>query len=553
MSELSSTLLTDLALVVLIGASVVPLGNYMAKVFQSQNVGRFENRFYRAIGIDPRSSQSWKGYAASLLSFSGISVLFLYGILRLQQYLPWAEGFKGMSPALAWNTAISFVTNTNWQNYSGESTLGFFAQMAGLAVQNFVSAAAGIVVAISLVRAFNSRHGETLGNFWVDMYRTIFKILLPFSFIATVLLMINGAIQNFNSVKVLHTLAGGLQHLPGGPVASQEAIKELGTNGGGFFNANSAHPFENPSGFTNLLEIYLILVIGFALPWTMGKLLNNKKQGLAILAAMVGIFVLSTAATTALELHHSGSALTVAGSSMEGKEVRFGVGASALFATATTSTSTGAIDSAHESFTPLAGGVLMLNMMFGEISPGGTGSGLYGMLILALMTVFLCGLMVGRTPEFLGKKIQAKEIKFVSLYILTTPLVVLAGAGIAFSNSGVRKAISATGSHGLSELLYAFTSAGNNNGSAFAGLSANTPFLNIALGLAMALGRFIPMLFVLGLAGSIAKQGHIPEGKGTLSTRNGLFVGLLITVAVVVVALTYIPALALGPLAEGLR
>lgn len=553
MSELSSTLLTDLALVLLLALSVVPLGNYMAKVLQSQKLGWGEKRFYSLLGIDARASQTWKGYASSLLSFSGISILFLYGILRLQQYLPWANGFKGMNPALAWNTAISFVTNTNWQNYSGESTLGYFAQMAGLAVQNFVSAAAGIAVAIALVRAFSARHGATLGNFWVDMYRIVFKILLPFSFIATVILMISGAIQNFSTVKVLHTVAGGLQHLPGGPVASQEAIKEIGTNGGGFFNANSAHPFENPSGFTNLFEIYLLLVISFALPWTMGKLLNNKKQGLAILAAMVGIFVASTAATTALELHRSGTALTVAGSSMEGKEMRFGVGASALFATATTSTSTGAIDAAHESFTPLAGGVLMLNMMFGEISPGGTGSGLYGMLILALMTVFLCGLMVGRTPEFLGKKIQGKEIKFVSLYILTTPLVVLVGAGIAFSNSGVRKSISATGSHGLSELLYAFTSAGNNNGSAFAGLSANTSFLNIALGLAMALGRFIPMLFVLGLAGSIAQQGQTPESQGTLSTRNSLFVGLLITVAVVVVALTYIPALALGPLAEGLR
>jgi K+-transporting ATPase ATPase A chain len=404
-----------------------------------------------------------------------------------------------------------------------------------------------------LVRAFNARHGESLGNFWVDMYRTIFKILLPFSFIATVILMINGAIQNFDATRVIHTVAGGLQNLPGGPLASQEAIKEFGTNGGGYFNANSSHPFENPSGFTNLLEIYLLLVIGFALPWTMGKLINNKKQGLAILGAMVGIFLASTAATTALELHHSGTAPTVAGSSMEGKENRFGVGASALFATATTSTSTGAIDSAHESFTPLAGGVLMLNMMFGEISPGGTGSGLYGMLVLAMVTVFLCGLMVGRTPEFLGKKIQAKEIKFASLYILTTPLMVLAGAGIAFSNSGVRKSISATGSHGLSELLYAFTSAGNNNGSAFAGLAGNTPFLNVALGIVMALGRFIPMLLVLGLAGSIAKQGVVPESKGTLSTHNGLFVALLITVAVVVVALTYIPALALGPLAEGLR
>ena len=553
MSEISSTLITDLALVVLIGASIVPLGNYMAKVFQSQKTGRFEKYFYKSIGIDARASQTWRGYAGSLIAFSAISTLLLYAILRLQQYLPWSEGFKGMSPALAWNTAISFVTNTNWQNYSGESTLGFFAQMAGLAVQNFASAAVGIVVAISLVRAFNARHGDSLGNFWVDLYRTIFKILLPFSFIASIVLMINGAIQNFSAVKVVRTLTGGLQHIPGGPVASQEAIKEFGTNGGGFFNANSAHPFENPSGFTNLLEIYLLLVIGFALPWTMGKLINNKKQGLAILGAMVGIFLASTAATTALELHHAGTANHVAGAAMEGKEVRFGVGASALFASATTSTSTGAIDSAHESFTPLAGGVLMLNMMFGEISPGGTGSGLYGMLILAMVTVFLCGLMVGRTPEFLGKKIQAKEIKFASLYILTTPLLVLAGAGIAFSNSSARKSISASGSHALSELLYAFTSAGNNNGSAFAGLSGNTPFLNISLGLVMALGRFIPMLLVLGLAGSIAKQGHVPESKGTLSTRNGLFVALLITVAVVVVALTYIPALALGPLAEGLR
>ena len=553
MSEISSTLITDLALVVLIGASIVPLGNYMAKVFQSQKTGRFEKYFYKSIGIDARASQTWRGYAGSLIAFSAISTLLLYAILRLQQYLPWSEGFKGMSPALAWNTAISFVTNTNWQNYSGESTLGFFAQMAGLAVQNFASAAVGIVVAISLVRAFNARHGDSLGNFWVDLYRTIFKILLPFSFIASIVLMINGAIQNFSAVNAVHTLTGGLQHIPGGPVASQEAIKEFGTNGGGFFNANSAHPFENPSGFTNLLEIYLLLVIGFALPWTMGKLINNKKQGLAILGAMVGIFLASTAATTALELHHAGTANHVAGAAMEGKEVRFGVGASALFASATTSTSTGAIDSAHESFTPLAGGVLMLNMMFGEISPGGTGSGLYGMLILAMVTVFLCGLMVGRTPEFLGKKIQAKEIKFASLYILTTPLLVLAGAGIAFSNSSARKSISASGSHALSELLYAFTSAGNNNGSAFAGLSGNTPFLNISLGLVMALGRFIPMLLVLGLAGSIAKQGHVPESKGTLSTRNGLFVALLITVAVVVVALTYIPALALGPLAEGLR
>jgi len=348
MSELTSTLLTDLALIALLGISIVPLGNYMAKVFQSEKVGWLEKRFYSSIGINARASQSWKGYATSLLSFSGISILFLYGILRLQQYLPWAQGFKGMTPALAWNTAISFVTNTNWQNYSGESTLGFFSQMAGLAVQNFASAAAGIVVAIALVRAFNARNGEAIGNFWVHMYRAIIKILLPISFLGSLVLMLNGAIQNFSATRTIYTLVGGLQHIPGGPVASQEAIKELGTNGGGFFNANSAHPFENPSGFTNLLEIFLLLVIPFALPWAMGKMINNKKQGLAILGAMVGIFLASTAATTALELHHSGTALHVAGSGMEGKETRFGVGASALFATATTSTSTGAIDSAHE-------------------------------------------------------------------------------------------------------------------------------------------------------------------------------------------------------------
>jgi len=553
MSELSATLLSDLLVFVALGLCVVPLGNYMASIFQSERIGKFEKTFYRVLGIDGRSSQTWKSYATSLLSFSAISVFLLYAILRLQAYLPWSQGFKGMNPALAWNTAISFVTNTNWQNYSGESTLGIFSQMAGLAVQNFASAAAGIVVAIALVRAFNLRNGDKLGNFWVDMYRAIFKILLPFSFFAALILLINGVIQNFSSGKLIHTIASGATHLPGGPVASQEAIKELGTNGGGYFNANSAHPFENPSGFTNLLEIFLLLVIPFALPWTMGKLINNKKQGLAILGAMLGIFIITTASTTALELHHSGTALHFAGSAMEGKETRFGVGSSALFANATTSTSTGAIDSAHESFSPLAGGVLMLNMMLGEVSPGGTGSGLYGMLVLAMVTVFLCGLMVGRTPEFLGKKIQAKEIKFASLYILTTPLLVLVGAGIAFSNSGARHSISSSGPHALSELLYAFTSAGNNNGSAFAGLSGNTSLLNISLGVVMLLGRFVPMLLVLGLAGSIAKQGHIPESSGTLSTRNGLFVALLITVTVVVVALTYIPALALGPLAEGLR
>jgi K+-transporting ATPase ATPase A chain len=335
-------------------------------------------------------------------------------------------------------------------------------------------------------------------------------------------------------------------------VASQEAIKELGTNGGGFFNANSSHPFENPNPFTNFLEIFMLLVIPFSLPRALGKLVGNKKQGQAIVAAMLVIFLGSLVATTALEIHHSGSALNAVGTAMEGKESRFGVGQSALFATATTSTSTGAIDAAHESFTPLAGGFLLFNMMLGEVTPGGVGSGLYGMLVIAIITVFICGLMVGRTPEYLGKKISPREMKFASLYILTTPAVVLMGTAIAISNAGARKSISASGPHGLSEILYAFTSTGNNNGSAFAGFSGNTSFLNIALGVAMLLGRFIPIILVLGLAGSLAKQSHTPTTSGTLNTTGPLFVGLLVSVAIIVVALTYLPALALGPLAEGI-
>ena len=430
--------------------------------------------------------------------------------------------------------------------------MGFLAQMAGLAVQNFASAAVGLAVAIALVRAFVARHQDQIGNFWVDLSRAIFRILLPLSVVAAIVLLANGVIQNFSEPHVVHTLAGGLQNIPGGPVASQEAIKELGTNGGGFFNANSSHPFENPNPFTNWLEIVLLLAIPFSLPRTVGKIVGNKGQGRAIVAAMLVIFLGSLVASTAFEIHHAGSALQAVGASMEGKETRFGVGQSALFATATTSTSTGAIDAAHESFTPLAGGFLLFNMMLGEVTPGGVGSGLYGMLIIAILTVFICGLMVGRTPEYLGKKIRAPEMKFAALYILATPAIVLISTAIALSNGGSRKSISASGPHGLSEILYAFTSAGNNNGSAFAAFSGNTSFLNIALGTAMLLGRFIPMLLVLGLAGSLAKQGQAPTTEGTLKTTNPLFVGLIVSVAIIVVALTYLPALALGPLAEGI-
>jgi len=552
MNATTATVLTDIAVVAALAAVHVPLGDYMARVFTSKSHSRAERLFYRTVGVNPETQQSWKTYATSLLSFSAVSILFLYGLLRIQHWLPLAMGMKNVPPALSWNTAVSFITNTNWQNYSGESTMGFLAQMAGLAVQNFASAAVGIVVAIALIRSFISRHQDHLGNFWVDFSRTTFRILLPLATIGAVILLVNGVIQNFNPTHVVHTLAGGIQNVPGGPVASQEVIKELGTNGGGFFNANSSHPFESPNPFTNFLEIFLILVIPFSLPRTLGKLVGSKKQGQAIVAAMLVIFLGSLVATTALEIHHSGTALHAVGAAMEGKETRFGVGQSALFATATTSTSTGAIDAAHESFTPLGGGFLLFNMMLGEVTPGGVGSGLYGMLIIAIITVFLCGLMVGRTPEYLGKKIAPREMKFASLYILTTPAVVLMGTAIALSNGGARKSIAASGPHGLTEILYAFTSASNNNGSAFAGLSGNTSFLNIALGLAMLLGRFIPIILVLGLAGSLAKQGHTPSTSGTLKTTGPLFVGLLISVAIIVVALTYLPALALGPLAEGI-
>ncbi len=552
MNEVPATILTDIAVIATLAIAYVPLGDYMARVFSSKSHSRAERLFYRTVGVNPDAEQSWKTYATSMLSFSAIAIFFLYLMLRIQHWLPLAMGMKNVPPALSWNTAVSFVTNTNWQNYSGESTMGFVAQMAGLAVQNFASTAVGLAVAIALVRGFLARQHDRLGNFWVDFCRATFRILLPLSIVAALILLANGVIQNFNPVHAVHTLSGGIQNVPGGPVASQEAIKELGTNGGGFFNANSSHPFENPNPFTNWLEIVMILIIPFSLPRTFGQLVGSKGQGRAILAAMAVLFLGTLSATTAFEMHHAGTALHAAGSSMEGKETRFGIGQSALFATATTVTSTGAIDSAHESFTPLAGGFLLFNMMLGEVAPGGVGSVLYGMLIIAILTVFICGLMVGRTPEYLGKKIQGREMKFASLYILATPALVLMGTAIAISNAGARKSISASGQHGLSEILYAFTSAANNNGSAFAGFSGNTSFLNIALGVTMLLGRFIPMLFVLGLAGSLAKQGHVPVTQGTLKTNNFLFVALLISVAIIVVALTYLPALALGPLAEGI-
>jgi potassium-transporting ATPase potassium-binding subunit len=552
MSDTVAGLATVLALVVVLAVTHVPLGDYMARVYSATTHWRVERLVYRTCGIDPDADQTWATYALSMLGFSLVSVLFLYGLQRLQHALPLSLGYAPVAPELAWNTSASFVTNTNWQNYVGEATLGYLVQMAGLAVQNFASTAVGMAVAIALVRGFARSRTHRVGNFWVDLTRGCLRILLPLAVLATLLLVAAGVVQNLSDTHTVSTLTGGTQHLPGGAIASQEAIKELGNNGGGPTNANSAHPFENSGPWTNFLEIVLLLLIPFALPRTFGRLLGDRRQGWAILATMGVIFTASLTLVTAFEAHHSGSALSAAGAAMEGKEVRFGVPSSALFANATTLTSTGAVDAMHDSFTPLAGGTEMLNMMYGEIAPGGAGSGLYGMLVLAVVTVFVAGLMVGRTPEYLGKKIRAREVKFAALYILTTPAVVLVGTGIAMSVPSARASMENAGPHGLSEVLYAFTSQGNNNGSAFAGLSGNTGFFNLAGGLAMLAGRFLPMLFVLGLAGSLAQQRPVPSTEGTLPTHRPLFVSMLVGVAVVVVALTYFPALALGPLAEGL-
>ena len=508
------------------------------------------------IGVDARSEQTWGAYARSVLAFSSISILFLFVLQLVQGKLPLHlhDPATNLTPALAWNTAVSFVTNTNWQAYSGESTQGHLVQMAGLAVQNFVSAAVGMAVAVALVRGFaRTRTGE-LGNFWVDLVRGTLRILLPIAVVGAILLIAGGAIQNFHLYdQVVTTVSGMRQTIPGGPVASQEVIKELGTNGGGFYNANSAHPFENPTGWTNWLEIFLIVVIGFSLPRTFGRMVGNTKQGYAIAAVMATLYMISTTLLLWFQLQHHGTVPTAVGSAMEGVEQRFGVADSGVFSAATTLTSTGAVDSVHDSLTSLGGMITLFNMQLGEVAPGGTGSGLYGMLVLAVITVFVAGLMVGRTPEYLGKKINQREIKLAASYFLVTPLIVLTGTAIAMALPGERAGMLNGGPHGLSEVLYAFTSAANNNGSAFAGLSADTDWYNTALGLAMAFGRFLPIVLVLALAGSLARQGSTPDSVGTLPTHRPQFVGMVAGVTLIVVALTFLPMLALGPLAEGIH
>lgn len=526
-----------------------PLGDYMAAVYTSTKDLRVERGFYRLIGVNPAAEQSWPAYLRSILAFSTVGILLVYTLQRVQQILPYSLGLPPTSEHLAFNTAISFVTNTNWQSYSPDVTLGYTVQLVGLAVQNFVSAAVGIAVAVALIRGLSYRLSGTIGNFWVDLTRGTLRILLPLSVLAAVVLLAGGVIQNVNGFQDVTTITGGSAVVPGGPVASQEAIKLLGTNGGGFFNANSAHPFENPTPWTSMVEVLLMLLIPFALPRTFGRIVSDNRQGYAVAATMGVLFTASVSLMTWAEL---------SAGTMEGKEQRFGIIGSTLFGTTSTITSTGAVNSMHDSFSPLAGGMALVNMMLGEVAPGGVGAGLYGILVVAIIAVFLAGLMVGRTPEYLGKKIGSREIKLASLYILTTPTLVLVGTALSFAIPAVREDVTGTsiwnpGLHGFTEVLYAFTSAANNNGSAFAGITANTPWLNTALGVAMLLGRFLPIVFVLALAGSFAAQDRIPATAGTLPTHRPQFVGLLLGTIVIVSALTYFPVLALGPLAEGLQ
>ena len=557
----------QLALVIVALAITAPLlGLYMAKVFSSEATGLdrvfepFEKLIYKLCGIDPKGEQRWRTYALSLLAFSGVSVLVLYLIQRLQGHLPLNPGHVGgIAPPLAWNTAVSFLTNTNWQNYAGESTMSVLTQMAGLTVQNFVSAAAGVTVAVALIRGLTRRRSSTLGSFWVDLTRTVVRVLLPIAALGAIVLVASGVIQDLTAPTVVHTLAGGHQTLPTGAWGSQEAIKELGTNGGGPSNANSANPFENPTGFTNLFEIWLLLVIPFALPFTFGKMAKDAKQGIAVLSAMVVLWLGASVLVMGFEAHGNNllkpninqhASASVVGGNLEGKETRFGAGPSALLNSSATGTSTGAVSSANDSYTPLGGGVLLVNMMLGEVSPGGTGSGLYGMLILAMLSVFIAGLMVGRTPEYLGKKIQAAEMKLVAIYILIVPLAALSFAAISIMMTSGKASLLNPGAHGLTEMVYAFTSTSNNNGSAFAGFNGATTYFNTTLGICMLLGRFALMVPVLAIGGSLGRKQAVPDSAGTLPTGTPLFAALLVGVTVIIVGLTYFPVLALGPLVE---
>lgn len=551
---LAASALLTVALV--LGLLYRPLGDYMARVFTTERHWRIERLCYRLAGVDPERQQSWRGYLTSVIAFSLAGFLLLYLILRLQQLLPFSLGLPPMSPDLAFNTAISFVGNTNWQSYSPETTLGYTAQMTGLAVQNFVSAAVSMAVAVALIRGFASRRGRSgLGNFWVDLVRANLRILLPLAIVAAVVLLAGGVIQNFAGPAEIRTVAGATQTLPGGPVASQESIKMLGTNGGGFFNANSAHPFENPTPWTNAVQTLLLLLIPFAMPRTFGTMVGNQRAGYALLITMAVLFVCVYLPLTAFELAGSGTAPELAGGAMEGKEQRFGIVGSTLFATATTGTTGGAVNSMHGSYTAFGGLMLMFDMMLGEVAPGGAGSGIYALLTLVVIAVFLTALLLGRSPVYLGKRLGVRELKLVSIAILVMPVLAIGGMAVSFAIPPVHAEIIAStgneGSHGLSEVLYAFISAAINNGSAFAGLSANTPLLNIMLGVIIMLGRFVPIALVLALAGSLAAQGKAAS-MAELPLHRPQFIVLLVGLIMFITVPMFVPILLTGPFAEGL-
>jgi potassium-transporting ATPase potassium-binding subunit len=590
-----------LLLVLFLGVLVLctkPLGSYIADImegrpnFASRLGGRFEALIYRICGIDPKREMSWSEYAIALLLLNVLGGFLVYGLLRLQAFLPLnPQKFAGVSGDTAFNTAVSFITNTNWQSYSGESALGYLAQMAGLAVQNFLSAATGIAVAIALIRGF-ARHGvKTIGNFWVDLTRCTLYLLLPLSLLLAIVLASQGVVQNLAAYKdaatietltyqnpktdaaghpivdaagnpVTETATTGTQTLPMGPVASQEAIKQLGTNGGGFFNANSAHPYENPTPLTNILETFAMFIIAFALTYTFGKMVGDVRQGWVLLITMLILFVPLVLLAFHAEQHGNPvfardsvdqiASAVQAGGNMEGKETRFGIAASALWAAVATGTSTGAVNTMHDSLMPLGGFVPMFLMQLAEIAPGGVGTGIYSILMFAVLGVFIAGLMIGRTPEYLGKKIETLEMKLASVFILTTPFVVLIGTAVAVLTDAGKAGVSNPGAHGFSEILYAFTSAGNNNGSAFSGLSAGTVFYNVSIGLAMFIGRYWPIMAALAIAGSLAQKKRVPVTEGTMPTHGPLFVALLIGSILLIGVLTYVPALALGPIVEHL-
>jgi len=567
---LSSAAWAQVAIVVVALAVAAPLlGRYLARVYGGgaapgdRIFGPVERLIYRVCGIDPEGEQHWKVYAYSLLAFSFVSLLILYAQVRLQGHLPLnPDHFKGMPPVLAFNTAVSFLTNTNWQNYAGESTAAQLTQMAGFAFHNFVSAAAGAAVGVALVRGLIRRRTGNLGNFWVDLTRTCTRVLLPIAIVGALFFVSQGVVQNFHAARTVTTVEGATQTLPGGPVASQEVIKEAGQNGGGPYNANSSHPFENPNPLSNGVQIFLILLIPFSFPFAYGRMVGDRKQGYVVVATMFVLWLGTSLAIMAFEtapspvLAQAGASqaatATQSGGNMEGKEVRFGAASCGLFAGSTTGTSTGAVNCAHDSLTPLAGGAVLLNIMFGEVDPGGTGSGLYGMLVFALLAVFIAGLMVGRTPEYLGKKIQAAEMKLVVVYILAVPLAILTFSAASVLLKAALGSIFNPGPHGLSEVVYAFTSQANNNGSAFAGLNGNTTWYNITGGIAMLIGRFFLMIPVLAIAGSLARKQPVPPSAGTFPTGSKLFFGLLLGVVILVVGLTYFPVLALGPIVEHL-